>query len=126
MRSTKWGGCAKGRGGCGKVRCPKMGSGSVPSAEAGGMESVGSGVCLLLRVCAVVLSLLLVAGDIERNPGLTDKEGTHPDSMTSLVHLLSCCIYGFIGTHTHLFLQCIPLIPTEGAPAATACKAYSI
>ena len=92
----RWGGCAEGRGGCGKVRCPKMGSGSVPSAEAGGMEGVGSGVCLLLRVCAVVLSLLLMAGDVERNPGPTDKEGTHPDSMTSLVHLLSCCIYGFI------------------------------
>ena len=37
---------------------------------------IGSGVCLLLRVCAVVLSLLLMAGDVERNPGPTDKEGT--------------------------------------------------
>ena len=71
----KWGGCAKGSGGCGKVRCPKLGSGSVPSAEARGMAGVGSGVCLLLRVCAVVLSLLLMAGDVERNPGPTDKEG---------------------------------------------------
>ena len=40
------------------------------------MAGVGSVVCLLLRVCAVVLSLLLIAGDIERNPGPTDKEGT--------------------------------------------------
>ena len=78
----RWGGCPKGSGGCGKVRCPKMGSGSVPSAEDRGMVGVGSGVCLLLRVCAVVLSLLLMAGDVERNPGPTDKEGTHPDSMT--------------------------------------------
>ena len=73
----KWGGCAKGSGGCGKVRCPTIGSGSVPSAEARGMVGVGSGMCLLLRVCAVVLSLLLMAGDVERNPGPTDKEGTH-------------------------------------------------
>ena len=73
----KWGGCAKGSGGCGKVWCPKMGSGSVPSAEARGMVGVCSGMCLLLRVCAVVLSLLLMAGDVERNPGPTDKEGTY-------------------------------------------------
>ena len=79
----KWGGCAKGRCGCGRVRCPKLGSGSAPSAEARGMAGMGSGVCLLLRVCAVVLSLLLMAGDVERNPGPTDKEGTHlPDSAT--------------------------------------------
>ena len=32
-------------------------------------------VCLLLRVCAVVLVLLLMAGDVERNPGPTLKEG---------------------------------------------------
>ena len=66
-----------GRSGCGKVRCPKLGGGSVPSAEARGTEGVGSGVCLLLGVCLVVLSLLLMAGDVERNPGPTDKEGTH-------------------------------------------------
>ena len=72
----RWGGCPKGRSGCGKVRCPKLGGGSVPSAEARGMAGVRSGVCLLLGVCAVVLSLLLMAGDVERNPGPTDKEGT--------------------------------------------------
>ena len=33
------------------------------------------GVCLLLGVCAVVLALLLMAGDVERNPGPTGKEG---------------------------------------------------
>ena len=33
------------------------------------------GVCLLLGVCLVVLSLLLMAGDVERNPGPTGKEG---------------------------------------------------
>ena len=31
-------------------------------------------VSLLLRVCAVVLALLLMAGDVERNPGPTEKE----------------------------------------------------
>ena len=67
------GGCLKWRGWCGKVRCPKLGGGSV---DARGMVGVGSGVCLLLQVCAVVLSLLLMAGDVERNPGPTDKEGT--------------------------------------------------
>ena len=40
------------------------------------MVGVSSGVCLLLGVCAVVLSLLLMAGDVERNPGPTDKGGT--------------------------------------------------
>ena len=78
----KWGGCPKRRSGCGKVRCPKLEGGSVPSAESSRMAGVGSGVFVLLRVCAVVLSLLLMAGDIERNPGPTDKEGTHPNSMT--------------------------------------------
>ena len=69
----RWGGCPKGRSGCGKVRCPKLGGGSV---RARGMVGVRSGVCLLLGVCAVVLSLLLMAGDVERNPGPTGKEGT--------------------------------------------------
>ena len=82
----KWGGCPKGSGGCGKIRCPKLGSGSVPSAgvsgTAAGVGRLGSSVCLLLRVCAVVLSLLLMAGDVERNPGPTDKEGTNSDSKT--------------------------------------------
>ena len=46
-------------------------------------------VCMLLRVCAVVLSLLLMAGDIERNPGPTDKEGTHFDCMPIIVRHLT-------------------------------------
>ena len=41
------------------------------------MASMGTiEVCLLLKVCAVVLALLLMAGDVERNPGPTGKEGT--------------------------------------------------
>ena len=74
----RWGGRPnrKAWGGYGKVRCPKLEGGSVTRAEVCGMAGVGSGVCLLLRVCAVVLSLLLMAGDVERNPGPTDKEGT--------------------------------------------------
>ena len=81
----KWGSCPNRRafGGCGKVQCLKLGSGSVPRAESSGMVGVGSVVCLLLRVCAVVLSLLLMSGDVETNPGPTDKEGTpHSCSMT--------------------------------------------
>ena len=65
-----------GRCGCGKVCRPKLRDGSVPSAEVRGMANTGTtGVCLLLRVCAVVLALLLMAGDVERNPGPTGKEG---------------------------------------------------
>ena len=65
------------RCGCGKVRRPKLRSGCVPSAEIREMASLGTvGVCLLLRVCSVVLVLLLMAGDVERNPGPTGKEGT--------------------------------------------------
>ena len=42
-----------------------------------GMADTGNiGVCLLLGVCAVVLALLLMAGDVERNPGPTGKEGS--------------------------------------------------
>ena len=91
----RWGGCPNGRacGGCGKVRCLKLGGGSVPRAEASRMASVtiGGGVCLLLRVCAVVLSLLLMAGDVERNPGPTDKEGT-PTLVAWLRPLMSACL----------------------------------
>ena len=85
----RWGGCPKGSGTCGKVRCPKLGGGSVSRAEARGMAGVGgsAGVCLLLGVCAVVLSLLLMAGDVERNPGPTGKEGTHFNSMINYAHM---------------------------------------
>ena len=61
-----------GRCGCGKVCCRKLRGGSVPNAEVRGMADTGIiGVCLLLGVCAVVLALLLMAGDVERNPGPT-------------------------------------------------------
>ena len=82
----RWGGCPKGSGACGKVRCPKLRGESVPSTEARGMAGVRSGVCLLLGVCLVVLSLLLMAGDVERNPGPTDKEGTQLDCC--FVHII--------------------------------------
>ena len=61
---------------CGKVCRHKSRGASVPSAEVRGMADTGIiGVCLLLGVCAVVLALLLMAGDVERNPGPTGKEG---------------------------------------------------
>ena len=69
-------GCPIGRCGCGKVCRPKLRGVSVPSKEVGGMADTGIiGVRLLLGVCAVVLALLLMAGDVERNPGPTGKEG---------------------------------------------------
>ena len=66
-----------GKCGCGKVCRPKLRVGYVPShEEITGMADTGNiGVCLLLGVCAVVLALLLMAGDVERNPGPTGKEG---------------------------------------------------
>ena len=74
-----WGNCPKGKGGSGKSHFPKLGGSSIhsPSRGARGTVSVGSGsvVSLLLRVCVVVLALLLMAGDVERNPGPTGKEG---------------------------------------------------
>jgi len=65
----------KGKGRCGKVRCSKLGGGCVLSAEARGMVGVASGVHLMLQLCVVVLALLLMAGDVERNPGPLKKEG---------------------------------------------------
>ena len=66
-----------GRCGCGKVCRPKLRGGSVPSAEVRRTADSGIiGVCLLLGVRAVVLELLLIAGDVERNPGPTGKEGS--------------------------------------------------
>ena len=66
------------RCGCGKVCRPKLIDGSVPSAEVRGMADTGIiGVFVLLGVCAVVLALLLLAGDVERNPGPTGKEGIY-------------------------------------------------
>ena len=82
-----WGGCPKGRSRCGKVRYTKLGGGSVPSAEAGGMVGVGSGVHLILQLCAVVLALLLIAGDVERNPGPLKKEG---------IPCMTCVSYAYL------------------------------
>ena len=75
----KWGSSPKGKDGCGKVRCPKLGvAPPVKYGNAGGRGTVsaGSGVSLPLQVCLVVLALLLMAGDVERNPGPTGKEGS--------------------------------------------------
>ena len=67
-----------GRCECGKVCRSKLRGGSVTSAGVRGMAGMGiAETCLLLRVCAVVLSLLLMAGDVERNPGPTGKEGSY-------------------------------------------------
>ena len=64
------------RGGCGKVCRPMLRGGSVPSAGVGRMADTGDiEVRLLLGGCAVVLALLLIAGDVERNPGPPGKEG---------------------------------------------------
>ena len=66
-----------GRCGCDKVCRLKWRGGSVPSAQVREMADTGiTGVCLLLGVCAVVLALLVMAGDVERNPGPTEKEGS--------------------------------------------------
>ena len=70
-----WRGSLKGRGGCDKMCCSKFGGGSVLSGEARGMVGVASGIHVLLQVCLVMLALLLMAGDVERNPGPTTKEG---------------------------------------------------
>ena len=64
-----------GRCGCGKVCRPKLRAGSsVPSTEVRGMADTD--ITGVLAVCAVVLALLLMAGDVERNPGPTVKEGS--------------------------------------------------
>ena len=75
----RWGSRPKRKSGpCGKVRYSALGGSSVHSREARGRGtmSVDSRVSLLLQVCVVVLALLLMAGDIERNPGPTDKKGS--------------------------------------------------
>ena len=67
-----------GRFGCCKVRRPKLRGGSVLSSELRVMAGMGiNETCLLLGMCAVVLALLLMAGDVERNPGPTEKEGIY-------------------------------------------------
>lgn len=93
-----WGGCCpKEKRGCGaKVRCPNCKLGTL-SAEARAMVGVSNGVSLLVRVCAVrvVLSLLLMAGDVERNPGPTQKGGNHLDNTTQPVLLTIFCYAKF-------------------------------
>ena len=62
-------------GGCGKLRCPKLN-------KFGIMRVIGETGCVLgstsvcVKVAAVVLALLLMAGDVERNPGPETEEGT--------------------------------------------------
>ena len=64
------------RCGCAKVSRPQLRDSSPASVEVRGMADTSTvGVCLLLRVCAVVLALLLMAGDVERNPGPTGQKG---------------------------------------------------
>ena len=56
---------------------PKLRDGSVLSSKVRGMADTGIiDEYLLLGVCTVVLVLLLMAGDVERNPGPTGKEGS--------------------------------------------------
>ena len=89
------------RCGCGKVCRPKFKAGGfVPSAEVRGMVDTGIiGVCLLLGVCAVVLVLLLMAGDVERNPGPTGKECSY-----------SCYCYMML-QFVDLFCFCLGALP---------------
>ena len=83
-----------GRCGCGKVCRPKSRGGSVPSVDVRGMGVIET--CLLLRVCAVVLVLLLMAGDVERNPGPTGKEGNTPSQSW-----LCCIDRYYTSMHAH-------------------------
>ena len=60
-----------------KVCHPKLRDGSLLSAEVRGMADTSIiGVYLLLGVCTVVVRLLLMAGDVEKNPGPTGKKGS--------------------------------------------------
>ena len=113
-----------GRCGCGNMCRPKLRGGSVPtSAQVRGMAGMGIiGVCLLLEVCAVVLALLLIAGDVEENPGPTGKEGINngrllvtcrsicnQDQQFKLIgsFVPLCLIFSFLfnvySAHKHLF-----------------------
>ena len=69
----------KGRGDCGKVRCPKLKNfevGSRMSAMIGvGTIVICAAICV--RVSTVVLALLLMAGDVERNPGPGTRKGMY-------------------------------------------------
>ena len=90
-----------GRCGCGKVSRPKVRGVSVPRAEVRVMVGMGIiGVCLLLWVRTVMLTVLLMAGDVERNPGPTEKEGTRADCVALIGTIQACmhihCQYNFI------------------------------
>ena len=93
-----------GRCGCGKVYRPKLkAGGSVPSAEVRGIADTGIvGLCLLLGVCAVVLALLLMAGDVARNPGPTGKEGCC-NTGSFFLFQKSCSILQVVTGHTEMF-----------------------
>lgn len=67
------------RHGCGMVSRRKLRNGYVPSTEFRWIgDTCNVGMFLLLRACAVVMALLLlIAGDVERNPGPTVKEGSY-------------------------------------------------
>ena len=99
-----------GRCGCGKVCRPKLRGGSVPSAVVGGMTDTGIiGVCLLLGVCAVVLALLLMAGDVERNPDPTGKEGRQLLNLWLCFKMFlwwsnTCCLYNMTAIRSLLRL----------------------
>ena len=64
-------------GGCGKLCCPKLNKFGACSI----MHVIGEKGCVLgstsvcMKVAAVVLALLLMAGDVERNPGPETKKG---------------------------------------------------
>jgi len=77
MRSVGGEAVQRGGRGCGKMHCVKVNGNSIHSREARGRGavSVGSRVALLLQVYVVVLVLLLISGDVERNPGPTGKNG---------------------------------------------------
>ena len=72
-------------GGCGKLHCPKLNKFGACSI----IRVIGEKGCVLgstsacMKAAAVVLALLLMAGDVERNPGPETREGT-------------CCIF-FLG-----------------------------
>lgn len=73
-------------GGCGKLHCPKLNKFGACSV----MRVIGETGCVLgstsvcVKVATVVLALLLMAGDVERNPGPETNEGT-------------CSIFFFLG-----------------------------
>ena len=75
----------KGRGGSGKVHCHWKES----TSQVRG--TVDDGGTLLLRAIAVVIPLLLViAGDVERNPGPPKREGIDTFTIYLILHCKMC------------------------------------